>query len=103
MLESISEKSLGSDEVLTTQQEAESLLPPIPNRICAATLFSFLWEYSQARAIVSMLSTDGARYVRKGSSFDHLLGVMCIREEDFQSKLAQMHQIYSTIKTIGPK
>ena len=79
------------------------MLPSIPNRICAATVFSFLWEYSQARAMLSMLSSDGARYVRKGSSFDHLLSVMCIREEDFKQKLAQMHLIYSTIKTIGPK
>ena len=50
-----------------------------------------------------MLNGEGAKFVRKGSSSDNLLGVMCLRAEDYKTKLAQMHQIYSTLKTIGPK
>ena len=50
-----------------------------------------------------MLNGEGAKFVRKGSSSDHLLSVMCLRAEDYRTKLAQMHQIYATLKTIGPK
>ena len=50
-----------------------------------------------------MLNRTGAAFVRSGSVSDYLLSAMCFESEDYKTKLAQMHRIYSTLRTIGPR
>ena len=49
-----------------------------------------------------MLNRAGAKFVRQGTDADYLLSAMCFEAEDYKTKLAQMHRIYATMRTIGP-
>ena len=68
-------------------------------------IFSYAWEFNEARAMIAMLSHVGKQFASEyahGNSYE-LLSAMCYRNDEHQSQLAEMQLMYSSIKTIGPK